>query len=243
MAPPVSPALVFVLPGGRRLRGCGASGRAGATGSAPESHGVAAAHGGRVGGGWRPGAAGMARAEVLVANFGQTPDSYIVLGGATDAAQGFTTGPRAGGYLLSGIDAKFRTTAGDPWAPSVTVHSGSLNGATIATLSGSATVDEGVERFTASGEVRLDPDTTYYVRFEGGTYSVGVRTTRSYREDAGNSAGWRIGDKRHWRLALSTGSFEHDPGSILIRVNGSNGPVGAGDRAAGRRPTGGAGVD
>ena len=139
-------------------------------------------------------AAGLARAEVLVSNLGQSMNSYFVLGYATDAAQGFTTGSRAGGYLLSGIDVRFRTIAGDRRAPSVTVHSASPTGPRIATLAGPASVDDGVERFTAPGEVRLAPDTTYFVRFEGSTLSVAVRTTTSDREDAGGSAGWRIGD-------------------------------------------------
>ena len=166
-------------------------------------------------------AAGLARAEVLVGNLGQSANSYYVLGQATDAAQGFTTGSRAGGYLLSGIDVRFRTIAGDRRAPSVTVHSASPTGPRIATLSGPASVDDGVERFTAPGEVRLASDTTYFVRFEGSTLSVGVRTTTSDREDAGGSAGWRIGDSGHWRLANETGSFFDDPWSILIRVNGT----------------------
>ena len=166
-------------------------------------------------------AAGLARAEVLVGNLGQSASSYLVLGYATDAAQGFTTGSRAGGYLLSGIDVRFRTIAGDRRAPSVTVHSASPTGPRIATLAGPASVDEGVERFTAPGEVRLAPDTMYFVRFEGSTLSVAVRTTTSDREDAGGSAGWRIGDLGHWRLANETGSFFDDPWSILIRVNGT----------------------
>ena len=166
-------------------------------------------------------AAGLARADVLVSNLGQSASSYYVLGYATDAAQGFTTGSRAGGYRLSGIDVRFRTIAGDRRAPSVTVHSASPTGPRIATLSGPASVDDGVERFTAPGEVRLAPDTTYFVRFEGSTLSVGVRTTTSDREDAGGSAGWRIGDSGHWRLANETGSFFDDPWSVLIRVNGT----------------------
>ena len=166
-------------------------------------------------------AAGLARAEVLVSNLGQSASSYYVLGYATDAAQGFTTGSRAGGYLLSGIDVRFRTIAGDRRAPSVTVHSASPTGPRIATLAGPASVDDGVERFTASGEVRLAPDTMYFVRFEGSTLSVGVRTTTSDREDSGGSTGWRIGDLGHWRLANETGSFLDDPWSILIRVNGT----------------------
>ena len=166
-------------------------------------------------------AAGLARAEVLVSNLGQSANSYYVLGYATDAAQGFTTGSRGGGYRLSGIDVRLRTIAGDRRAPSVTVHSASPTGPRIATLAGPASVDDGVERFTAPGEVRLAPDTTYFVRFEGSTLAVAVRTTTSDREDAGGSAGWRIGDLGHWRLANETGSFLDDPWSVLIRVNGT----------------------
>ena len=166
-------------------------------------------------------AAGLARAEVLVSNLGQSANSYYVLGYATDAAQGFTTGSRAGGYLLSGIDVRLRTIAGDRRAPSVTVHSASPTGPRIATLAGPASVDDGVERFTAPGEVRLAPDTTYFVRFEGSTLAVAVRTTTSDREDASGSTGWRIGESGHWRLANETGSFLDDPWSVLIRVNGT----------------------
>ena len=144
-----------------------------------------------------------------------------MLGYATDAAQGFTTGSHAGGYLLTGIDIRFRVLEGEQTAPSVTLHSGSPTAPAIATLSGPATVDDGVERFTASGKVRLDADTTYFVRLEGATLSVGVRSTPSEHEDSGGSAGWSIDNTAHWRLAASSGSFTAEPGSLLIRVSGT----------------------
>ena len=136
-------------------------------------------------------AAGLARAEVLVSNLGQSASSYYVLGYATDAAQGFTTGSRAGGYRLSGIDVRLRTIAGDRRAPSVTVHSASPTGPTESPrCPDQASVDDGhVERFTCARarSRRSRADTTYFVRVEGSTLSVGVRTTTLTRgrEDAG----------------------------------------------------------
>ena len=164
-------------------------------------------------------AAGLARADVLVGNAAQGYSGRVSGGLALDLAQGFTTGNDSAGYTLSAIALRF-ANASPAAAPTVTVHTGTPIGTTVATLSGPSEVGAGMATFRAPANTTLTAATVYFVRVEGGG-RVELALTRG-REDPGAALGWRIHDTRHYRFAHSTGSFDTVEGSVhAMTVNGT----------------------
>ena len=164
-------------------------------------------------------AAGLARADVLVGNAAQGYSGRVSGGLALDLAQGFTTGNDSSGYTLSAIALRF-ANASPAAAPTVTVHTGTPIGTTVATLSGPSEVGAGMATFRAPANTTLTAATVYFVRVEGGG-RVELALTRG-REDPGAALGWRIHDTRHYRFAHSTGSFDTVEGSVhAMTVNGT----------------------
>ena len=163
-------------------------------------------------------------ADVLVSNVGQGSGGVVVGGTSLDHAQGFTTGSSADGYTLTSVELGFRN-ATEVTAPTVTVHTGTPTGTTVATLTGPATVGTGLATFTAPDATTLAVNTDYYVRIEGGGAIMQIVNAYSTGEDANPSTGWTIHDEGYYRWAQATGAFERGGSVKQLRINGTNGPV------------------
>ena len=168
---------------------------------------------------WICAAASQAQAQVLVSNAAQGYAGRVAGGRALDLAQGFTTGSDSSGYTLSAIALRF-ANAQPADAPTVTVHSGTPSGPAVATLSGSGEVGAGTATFRAPASTTLTAATAYFVRVEGGG-RVQLALTWG-REDAGAASGWRIHDRRHYRFAHSTGSFDSAESVHAMTVSGAS---------------------
>ena len=162
--------------------------------------------------------ASQAQAEVLVSNAAQGYAGRVAGGSALDLAQGFTTGNDSAGYTLSAIALRF-ANASPVAAPTVTVHSRTPTGPAVATLSGPGEVGAGTATFRAPASTTLTAATAYFVRVEGGG-RVQLALTWG-REDAGAASGWRIHDRRHYRFAHSTGSFDTADAVHVMTVSGA----------------------
>ena len=164
-------------------------------------------------------AASQAQAQVLVGNAAQGYAGRVAGGRALDLAQGFTTGNDSAGYTLSAIALRF-ANASPVAAPTVTVHSRTPTGPAVATLSGPGEVGAGMATFRAPASTTLTAATAYFVRVEGGG-RVELALTWG-REDAGAASGWRIHDRRHYRFAHSTGSFDTAESVHAMTVSGAS---------------------
>ena len=165
--------------------------------------------------------------SVLVSNFRQTQFAGEGAGTVYDLAQGFTTGANPGGYTLTGLELGLGATSGTV-PPTVTLHSGSANGAKVADFTGPAAVILGhsIESFTPTTAGTLSASTDYWLVYEGGSDGMSWTTTASDAEDAGSAGGWTIADVAQRRSASSTGSFTdlsigH---AFSLRVNGLPSP-------------------
>ena len=172
------------------------------------------------------GAAGTARADVLVSNIGQTANDSRVLGIYRELAQGFTTGSNANGYTLTTIEIKF-ANSNSRAAPTVTLRAGSPRGDIIATLTGPANVGggDGIATYSLPTNITVLPGTAYYVRMAGGVNDTSVALTNGNEEDSGGATGWSIEDDGRSRFGGAVGSegvaFTGRTSSALIRVNGT----------------------
>ncbi len=179
--------------------------------------------------------AGDARAQstAQVGNVGQTESAASGLD-SLDVAQKFTTGPNVGGYTLTGVDLRLAALTGqatDSAAPRVTVVRGAPAGAgsvVVATLAArTPAVSDGTSAtysFAAPANTPLRPSTDHWVVVEAATRGGGdvqVSATASDAEDGTPAAGWSVGDGALTRSRLSTGAFDAQTHSFMIRVNGS----------------------
>ena len=139
--------------------------------------------------------------------------------------QSFTTGTSSVGYALSNVEVGLETLAstGPLGSPTVTLHSGSATGATVADFSGpSAITPAAIERYKywPTTEVTLNPSTEYWVVAQGGAALVSWTSTDSDDEDDNSEAGWSISNTSGSRVATSTGAYSTVFGAYLFRVNG-----------------------
>ena len=172
---------------------------------------------------WRVGgraalALGVALAAVLLAGStagAQTPASVLLVGNTgqsdvsarvmSDAAQAFTTGASADGYLLTSVELSIRQTGSTQPTYSVSIHSssGGSTGSPDARLGAPLTNPASLptqanpprSTFTSSG-IRLAANTTYFVVIEvsdGGDAELVF--ANSDDEDAGGKPGWSIADR------------------------------------------------
>ena len=179
--------------------------------------------------------AGGVPERALVKNIGQDPDNYFaqdLTATANRRAQVFTTGANAGGYTLDFIGIDFDTIADTSMAGSrltVTLNADSSSdpGSALCTLTDPTTFTaRTVNTFAAPATCpTLAASTDYFVLIHrvnttGGTISV--RATTDFGEDAGDVAGWSIGNRRHSRISAVWISAS---GPLLIEVKGALAPV------------------
>ena len=137
--------------------------------------------------------------DAMVQNLGQTDNSYVSLGSATNKAlsQGFTTGPDSFGYRLQGIGVNIEgsdDSDGNPQVPSgstsvsVAVHADSSGkpGAKLFDLVSPTEFAAGHSFFEAPPGAVLAPNTSYVLvwRYNRGTWHR-LQKTSSNGEDSG----------------------------------------------------------
>ncbi|MCY3922513.1 MAG: fibronectin type III domain-containing protein [Chloroflexi bacterium] len=144
---------------------------------------------------------------VLVNNTSQTPGSNNVNINATDGAQAFTTGSKAGGYTLTSVVLAMSFGTTTPTAPVHNVYicepSCSAPGSTCSsaltnTDSGGGLI-VGANSYTVASGVSLKADTTYWIVFDsvsGGSNVIALWGTTSDNEDTDGLTDWSIADTR-----------------------------------------------
>ena len=151
----------------------------------------------------------------LVKNTGRTTTDEYSLTSASRRAQGFTTGPNAGGYRLSEVGVAFGTiadpaTAGSAITATINASSGGNPGDVHCTLVDPPAFAANSVNYFSARSCPLDPGTTYFVvvvRASSNTGTIRLVTTVSGAEDAGAASGWSIADTR--RLASATAFDVH----------------------------------
>ena len=173
-------------------------------------------------------------AGTLVSNTGQAADAHT----NTDdfyPAQGFITGSKAGGYVLTSIELDVATTPGTPSGATVELWSSmtmtDIDGnnpeepepdARLATLIHSTgTWTTGLNTFNAPANTQLLPDTTYFVfvSYAAPAPHLQITNTDSSSADSGGASGWDLPDGGS--ILLEDGVWLAGPESYLkFKVNG-----------------------
>ena len=166
--------------------------------------------------------------DAMVQNLGQTDNSYVSLGSATNKAlsQGFTTGSDEFGYRLQGIGVNIEgsdDSNGNPQVPSgptsvsVAVHADSSGkpGAKLFDLVSPTEFAAGHSFFEAPPGAVLAPNTSYVLvwRYNRGTWHR-LQKTSSNSEDSGAQEGSSIADAFYRGADL--GSLSEDSGGNAL---------------------------
>ena len=131
---------------------------------------------------------------MLVSNLGQTTQTLGAL--IPGAAQGFRTGTNAAGYTLTSIKLLFNV--GENTITTVTLHSGSATGSTVADFPSLSSAQHAagvaVYTLTPTTTVTLDSNTDYWV--VASAAGLGAQWAVAYAgEDATPAPGWSIHDR------------------------------------------------
>ena len=173
-------------------------------------------------------------AGTLLSNTGQAADTHT----NTDdfyPAQGFITGSKAGGYVLTSIELDVATAPGTPSGATVELWSSmtmtEVDGnnpeepepdARLATLIHSTgTWTTGLNTFNAPTDTQLLPKTTYfvYVSYAAPDPSLELTNTESSSADPGGASGWALPEGGS--ILLEDGVWLAGPESYLrFKVNG-----------------------
>ena len=172
-------------------------------------------------------------AEALVSNTDQDTRAEISFG-TVYSAQGFATGSKAGGYVLSSIELDVERIPASPGGVTVELLSSmtmtDIDGnnpeepepnARLATLTHSnGTWTTGLNILNAPADTQLGPNTTYFVLVSDTELanSLRVHSTASSSADAGGASGWSVG-KRFISSAAEPDHTEADR-RLKFKVNG-----------------------
>ena len=153
-----------------------------------------------------------------------------------DRAQRFTTGGHGGGYKLTSVDLRLKSSAATPPVFSVSVHSDSSTcspnsltscpGTSLGELTTTASLSSSNATipFSASGDgIDLAANTRYWVLLDvdTGTGSSTIQVRLLNSEDEGGPAGWSLWDN-HLVRGLSASAWDPSPSlhSMNIAVHG-----------------------
>ena len=183
-----------------------------------------------------PGVGGLAHADVLVSNLGQTTNSEENVTDGDAQAQLFGTGSNAAGYDLTSVEVDVASVPDTPASVTASIYLDSFSrvGAKVFDLANPATFSVGANVFTAPPGASLSANTGYFVVVAyDTTTSFGLNGTNSDDEDSEGATGWTI-HGTHLREGVMAGSFtswEAFTTILKIKINGSATPV-AGDTTA-----------
>ncbi|MXX76198.1 MAG: hypothetical protein F4Y77_12475, partial [Holophagales bacterium] len=164
----------------------------------------------------------------MVSNTGQTLTNDVPFG--SDRAQQFTTGSGTGGYKLTGVDLRLKSSATTAPVYSVSIQgdsSSSPDGTALGTLTTSATLTASyaLVEFAASGSgITLAADTDYWVVIDvsTGDADTDVQGGGVPNEDEGARPGWTIGNGHRWRVnSATTWGTTTSPTTVGIAVYGT----------------------
>ena len=168
---------------------------------------------------------GVAHADVLVSNLGQTANSETAsVRRDFPRAQAFTTGSNTAGYTLDSVGVSLKVTPPTASYFSVSIHesSGGDPGDRRYTLSNPSTFATGANVFTAPAKAFLEGGTPYFVvvKYNNPTSSSEetlLLIAASDSEDAAGEDDWSIANSSEFLLS---GSWMTRTDSLKIRVNG-----------------------
>ena len=151
---------------------------------------------------------GNPRPPPMVSNTGHTAVSPSDAPFGQDRAQQFTTGSGTGGYKLTRLQLRLKSSATTAPVYSVSIQGDSSDlpdGTALGTLTTSATLTASyaLVEFAASGSgISLSADTDYWVVIDvsTGDADTDVQARVTPLEDAGALPGWSIGNGHRWRL-------------------------------------------
>ena len=139
---------------------------------------------------------GVVKLPVLIGNINSPTNSYggHTLSGGVFVAQGFTTGNHSNGYDVSRIMVKVEEAS--TREPVVSIYSSNDKklGTKLYDFNGSVTAT-GNRFFTASVDVILSPDTSYFVRISGrggGSFKVARGRLSTNGPDSGSLSDWSL---------------------------------------------------
>ena len=133
-----------------------------------------------------------------------------------DRAQKFATGGGAGGYKLTHLELKLKSSATTAPVYTVSIQGDSASslpdGTNVGTLTNSSTLTASYQQlgFAASGDgISLAANTSYWVVIDvsTGNASSDIAVKNSTGEDPGQLPGWGIADASHFRNLNNTGSW------------------------------------
>ena len=114
----------------------------------------------------------------------------------SDVAQRFTTGFNPGGYSLTSVDLRLNTRNDATTTPTVTIHSHTPTGPTVATLTGPAALGENTVNnytFAAPNGATLAPSTVHWLRIQSGN-DVRIKNVTGTPTLNTATDGWNIGN-------------------------------------------------
>ena len=164
---------------------------------------------------------------VLLSNIGQMSDDVPLI---AEKAQPFRTGSNPDGYVLNSIELTSGISGTDPAKfPTLTLHSGSATGMTVATFPTPGGLPDGRNiEYTLATPVPLEQSTTYWVVTGATPVSSDWHVAASATTDSSTASGWTIPGKAQAKVG---GTFTDYIGNVYhkLRVNGSlrdvTGPV------------------
>ena len=167
-------------------------------------------------------------ATELVSNLGQPYASEAVVGtndsGRWSAAQQFTTGDNANGYVVTAIVVDDRINiSSKPRVSIYTDNSGSPGTSRYVLTTPSSLLLHSSNTYTAPANTTLDKETKYWVVIEnqhtanhsGVRFSVGA--TNSNTVDSGAASGWDVAEERYVRSSTDWTSHTDE---LRIAING-----------------------
>ena len=164
---------------------------------------------------------GVDASSALVSNLDETTSDSRDM--SYDHAQSFRTSSHSDGYLVTSVDLDL-TIAEDHSPFTVAIHghfSGPHPGDRLALLTAPQSLATGLNRFTASGSLKLQPSGRYWVVIDAG--AGGTRTAASVAyttsDDDDSDEGWFILNGSRNRGHQST-DWQNSGDAYKIRVNG-----------------------
>ena len=175
-----------------------------------------------------PGVAGLAHADALVSNLGQTTSSAVHVADGDARAQRFRTGSNAAGYDLTSVEVDVASIPDTPASVTASIYSlvlGTRPDRKLIDLANPATFSVGANVFTAPSGATLSANTGYFVVVAYGATSTEftLNATDSEDEDSEGATGWTIHDSG-CEEGTSFGTFISwlcSSAALKTRINGS----------------------